>query len=135
MICVVVESPLSAPSRVLRTANLAYAKRAILDCLRRNESPIASHVLLAQPDVLDDFDPEQRTLGMSAGWRWIERADIVAVYTDRGISSGMKQGIAVADAEHVPVVYRSIEQHCLNVSCVPRPCFCDCGTCKRPLHA
>lgn len=100
---VVIESPYAGDVE----ANLAYARKAMLDCLSRGEAPLASHLLYTQ--VLDDTIPEYRELGIEAGFAWNELADIVAVYTDRGISLGMYRGIQVATAHDIPVEYRQLE--------------------------
>ena len=70
--------------------NIAYAKLCLLDCLKRNEAPIASHLLFTQPGILDDNDPEQRKLGIAAGLAWAKVADIQVFYIDFGVSSGME---------------------------------------------
>lgn len=88
--------------------HVAYARRALRDCLRRGEAPIASHLLFTQPGVLDDGDPEQRALGIAAGLAWGPVAEATVVYTDHGISRGMEQGIARAREEGRPVELRQI---------------------------
>lgn len=88
--------------------NIAYAKRCVLDCLRRGESPYASHLFFTQ--VLDDRVPEERSLGISAGLEWGRSAELVAVYIDRGVSSGMKQGIRVAMQNDACIEVRSLER-------------------------
>ena len=87
--------------------NIAYAKAAVRDCLARNEAPYASHIFFTQDGLLDDRDAEQRRLGIEAGLLWGKAAQKSAVYIDRGISKGMKQGIERAQSEGRPVVYRS----------------------------
>jgi hypothetical protein len=57
---------------------------------------------------LADNDPEQRTLGMNAGFSWLGVADASAVYVDLGVTDGMQTGIAKAQAIGVPVVYRKL---------------------------
>src|SRR5215475_13435184 len=90
---VILESPYSGDVE----ANLAYARECIRDSLLRGEAPIASHLLYTQPGILDDNVPEERMLGIRAGHAWIDHAaDAVVVYIDRGVSKGMKQGIAAA---------------------------------------
>lgn len=89
-------------------ANVAYAKACMLDSLHRGEAPYASHLLLAQPGILNDTVPAERALGIAAGLAWGAKADLTAVYTDRGISGGMKLGIERAIAEGRPVVCRSL---------------------------
>jgi hypothetical protein len=90
--------------------NVEYARRCLGDCLRRGEAPIASHLLFTQPGVLKDDVPEERKLGIGAGHAWYRVAEASVVYTDRGMSSGMKVGIEVAERLGVPVEYRSLGQ-------------------------
>jgi hypothetical protein len=99
---VIVESPYAG--NVAR--NVEYAKAAMLDCLGRNESPIASHLLLTQ--VLNDDVPAQRQLGIDAGLAWGAAAHATVVYTDLGVSHGMAQGIGDAVANRRPLEYRQI---------------------------
>jgi hypothetical protein len=63
---VVLESPFAGDVE----ANLKYARECMADCLRRGEAPIASHLLYTQPGILDDTKPEERKLGMEAGFTW-----------------------------------------------------------------
>ena len=44
--------------------------------------------------MLDDTKPYERTLGIEAGLEWGGVAHGVAVYMDRGMSGGMRLGIA-----------------------------------------
>lgn len=70
--------------------NVAYARRCMVDSLRRGEAPFLSHLLYTQG--LDDLVAEERKLGMEAGFAWGGVGEEVAFYVDRGISSGMVQG-------------------------------------------
>ena len=101
---VIVESPFAGETE----ANIAYARQCVADCLRRNEAPIASHLLYTQPGILDDNIPAERNLGIAAGLAWGRVADATVVYVDRGVSGGMKEGIARAQAEGRPVEYRHL---------------------------
>ena len=74
----------------------------------RGEAPIASHLLFTQPGILNDNDPEERKLGIGAGHAWTGVADLVVVYTDRGMSSGMKRGIEAALEVGTPIEYRTL---------------------------
>lgn len=102
---VVVESPFAGNIE----SNIEYARRCVADCLKRGEAPLASHLLYTQPGILDDTKPEERKLGIEAGHVWIYWAECLVVYTDRGISNGMKAGIEYANGAGTPVEYRSIE--------------------------
>lgn len=92
---IVIESPYAGDVE----ANLEYLDRCIRDCLKRDETPYASHKMLTT--ALDDDDPEQRKLGIAAGlavaenynnlWDEVERIypTPVAFYVDKGWSNGM----------------------------------------------
>ena len=92
--------------------NTAYARACLLDSLRRGEAPIASHLLHTQ--VLDDMQPDERSLGIEAGLAWYRVATKCVVYTDRGISDGMKMGIDRAMQHDVAVEYRSIKERAVG---------------------
>lgn len=105
---VILESPYAAPTPEGTAANVAYAHRCLRDSLARGEAPAASHILFAASGVLDDRDPEQRARGLAAGLAWLRAVEASVVYTDRGVSRGMAQGIERAVAWGVPVEYRTI---------------------------
>ena len=90
--------------------NVDYARACLRDCLQRGEAPLASHLLYTQPDVLDDSIAEERELGIRAGLTWGEVAEVTVVYVDRGVSAGMKKGIAAAEAAGRTVEYRRIHR-------------------------
>lgn len=104
MLRVIIESPLSG--EILR--NVRYARQCLRDSLERGEAPFASHLLYAQEGVLDDTNAKERKLGMEAGFAWGEVADMVAMYTDLGISEGMREGIARAESKNLPIEYRRL---------------------------
>lgn len=89
-------------------ANVRYARAAIRDSLERGEAPIASHLLYTQPGILRDEVAEERAWGIAAGLSWIRVAEASVVYEDLGISRGMRDGIAAAQAAGVPVEYRRL---------------------------
>lgn len=101
---VAIESPYSG--NVQR--NVAYARACMADCLSRGEAPIASHLLYTQPGVLDDTRPEERKLGIDIGLFWASFTDATVVYTDFGISPGMKLGIGSAVWWGRPIEYRTL---------------------------
>lgn len=102
---VVVESPYAGDVE----ANVAYARACVADCLSRGESPIASHLLLTQPGVLDDNDPNERMAGIDAGHAWLPLADAVVFYTDRGMSRGMQMAMVRARALGKVIEERSLD--------------------------
>jgi hypothetical protein len=104
---VILESPYAGDIE----GNVAYARACLRDSLARGESPIASHLLYTQPGVLRDDDKDERRWGIIAGLAWVPVADATVVYTDLGISPGMKFGIARAEALSQPVEYRRLPDY------------------------
>ena len=84
---VIVESPYAGD--VLR--NEIYAEFACQDCLiQYDEAPYASHLLYTREFVLNDSIPDDRKLGINAGFAWRQVADGTVFYTDLGWSDGME---------------------------------------------
>jgi len=112
---VVIESPYAGKSANDILINEAYGDLCMRDCLlNHNESPYASHLLYTRKFVLRDSIPEERKLGIEAGflWRdvaektvlerklgieagflWRDVAEKTVFYIDLGMTIGMKQGI------------------------------------------
>jgi hypothetical protein len=89
VIPVIIESPYAGDIE----ANLTYLRACMRDCLVRGEAPFASHALYTQPGVLDDTNPHERAKGIEAGFAWRPFVRMTVVYTDRGITEGMRRGI------------------------------------------
>jgi len=103
---VIIATPYKGKTESEIIANVEYARQAMMDSIRRGESPFAPHLLY--PQVLDDGIRVQREMGMACGLNWIHAADNLIVYTDLGISDGMKAEIALANRIGLKVFYRSI---------------------------
>lgn len=101
---VIVESPYAGDVQT----NIEYARKCVKDSLMYNEAPIASHLLYTQDGILDDDITDERMLGINAGLAWRKVADATVVYTDLGISSGMRYGIKLAEEQGNEIIYRSI---------------------------
>lgn len=99
---VILESPYSGNVK----KNIEYARSCVRDCLMRGESPIASHLLYTQSGILDDSMAKERKLGIIAGFEWRKDAEATVVYTDLGISEGMRLGIVDSLKKKIPVEYR-----------------------------
>lgn len=97
---VIIESPYAGD--VAR--NKAYLQACIRDCLRRGETPYASHQMLT--DALDDSDPEQRKQGIEAGYEWWAAADELVFCLDEGWSDGMRKAERLAQETEMPHDYR-----------------------------
>lgn len=105
---VVVETPFMGDVE----RNVKYTRACLRDCLvNHNEYPFASHLLYTQTGVLNDNNPEERALGIEAGLCWVEFADLTAVYTDLGISTGMRGGIDRALKSGREIIYRTLGEN------------------------
>ena len=105
---VVIESPYGNIYKDIIKENLIYARACMRDSIKRGEAPLASHLLYTQPEILDDDIPEERSLGIECGLAWGALAELIVVYTDRGITKGMKLGIERAEELNIPIEYRSL---------------------------
>jgi hypothetical protein len=105
MIRVLIESPYAGDVET----NLRYARACMRDCLFRGEAPYASHLLYTQAGCLDDTIADERSLGIDAGLLWGMAADKTIVYTDLGVSNGMRYGIAAAELAERPIEYIKLE--------------------------
>lgn len=97
---------LESPYRGNRERHMKYLDRAIRDSLERGEAPFASHRIY--PGALSDDAPDERKLGMEAGWTWLDVVDAVVVYDDHGVTSGMLEGIVRAGKSGLPIERRQI---------------------------
>lgn len=102
---VILESPFAGDVK----KNVKYARACMRDCFLRGEFPFASHLLYTQKGILDDTIQKERTLGINAGLEWGKHATKTVVYTDLGISNGMKHGIENAKKQKREIEYRKIK--------------------------
>ena len=90
---VVIESPYKGDDKQMQI-NEIYGEFAMHDCLvNHNESPYASHLLYTRKHVLRDWVPEERKLGIEAGFYWRDVSEQSNFYVDLGITDGMGLGI------------------------------------------
>lgn len=109
---VFVESPYSGDI----PANTAYARKCVVDSLKRGEAPVALHLLYtALPDgeFVSDSTPIE---GMPGREKCLERCramrnkcDLVVFYVDKGWSHGMKQALEEVIADSRPYIFRSLD--------------------------
>jgi hypothetical protein len=99
---VVIESPYKATPYFTVEQHRLYLQHCIQDCVSRGESPYASHHYLT--DILDDTDPMERAFGIKCGLAWGGYAELIAVYSDFGVSPGMADAI-----EHYSKLGKRIE--------------------------
>jgi hypothetical protein len=79
------------------------------DSLHRGEAPFAFHLLYTQEGILNDENPEERMWGIEAGLAWGKNASKTVVYTNLGITEGMKFGINRAKQEGRAIEYRELD--------------------------
>lgn len=97
---------IASPLRGDIVANQRYARRAMRDSLARGEAPFVPHLLYDQ--VLEDSIPEQRQLAIEAALTMLRGCDVLAVYGDLGISSGMAGEIGHANLMDISIEYRRL---------------------------
>ena len=86
---VVIESPYAG-----HIMNEIYGELCMHDCLvNYNETPYASHLLYTRKWVLRDDHPEERKLGIDAGFYWRKVSEQTNFYVDLGTTAGMKLGM------------------------------------------
>jgi len=104
MIKVIIESPYADGIE----QHIEYARECVKDSLMRGESPIASHLLYTQPNILNDESEEEREMGIEAGLAWLSVADKHVFYVDLGVSSGMQIAAEQSKKLDIPTEYRTI---------------------------
>lgn len=108
---VVIESPYAGNYDM----NEAYAELAMHDCLvNYNETPYASHLLYTRRFVLRDHVPEDRKLGIQAGFFWRDVAEKSVFYQDLGITQGMIEGIEDCEKKGNPYEVRKLPEDLWN---------------------
>ena len=117
---VIVESPYKGQVPV----NEIYGELCMHDCLvNHNEAPFASHLLYTRLWVLRDDVPEQRELGINAGFFWRDVAEKTVFYMDRGLTKGMQLGILDCVEKKKPYELRSVPEdlwHRFEVICMTK---------------
>lgn len=101
---VVLESPFRGRTPEEEARNIAYLHHCMRHALSLGESPYASHELFTR--ALKDADPEQRALGIKAGFAWREPAEASIVCIDLGVSGGMHLGIIDSYEKSKPIEFR-----------------------------
>jgi len=104
MLLTMIESPFAGD----QFRNVVYARACMRHSLSLGEAPFAGHLLY--PQVLDDDEPADRRQGIYCHLTWLSRVDQVVVYEDLGISPGMREGIAKAEALGKPVIFRHLPE-------------------------
>jgi hypothetical protein len=103
---VMLESPFANSNIASNKEHIIYAKRCMLHSILQGEAPFAGHLLYTR--MLDDSNVEQRNVGFDCNESWMICASTIVVYTDYGISRGMKQAMRLAKKWNIPIVKRKI---------------------------
>lgn len=91
-------------------SNVEYAQKCMHDMLLRHEAPYASHLLYTQPNVLDDLVPEERELGIYAGFAFKHMEGMHTVfYVDKGMSRGMQLALDYCKENSMTYELRNLE--------------------------
>lgn len=103
---VVLESPFKEGDT---KENIKYAVECMKDCFLRGEYPFASHLLYTVGEITREHILRERELGIKAGFAWGRFAKKTVIYTERGITSGMKKGIEEAKKQGREIEYRKLK--------------------------
>lgn len=115
-----VESPYSTSNGHTLRTNIAYATACVKDAALRGESPFASHLLLTRTLMSDgssDFISDEvaelwgasRDVCIALTHASRLRCDAIVLYTDIGLSSGMKAAVEAVDTFNKESKYRKIQ--------------------------
>lgn len=116
---VILESPFKGKNWEETEENIKFACLCARDCINRGEAPFASHLLYTQEGILDDKIPEERSLGIEAGFAWKQSADSTVCYINRGLSRRMHLGIKKSISLAQKFEYRKLLGY-PNTICPPR---------------
>lgn len=107
---VVIESPYAGDIE----QNKRYLQQCMRDCIMNHEeAPTASHQLYT--DCLDDNCGAERAIGLELGYAWMDVAEYVVVYTDLGVSGGMKAAIEHAEKIDIQIEFRRLPKEMLEI--------------------
>lgn len=70
--------------------NTAAALRYCQFAVKRGCIPIASHIFYAASGILDENDPDSRSLGLTFGLLLLDRCSEVWIFSDGTLSEGMR---------------------------------------------
>lgn len=102
----IIESPFKASENYSEEQHSDYLRQCIRWCVENGYTPYASHRMLT--DAFDDSIPEERELGIQAGFAMNKCIDTVLVFGDLGLSKGMLRGIATHGEAGKTVMLKSI---------------------------
>jgi hypothetical protein len=106
----IVESPYFNEDDLLLKRNIAYARLCVAFLEQQGYAAFASHLFYTQPSILNDDDPEDRQKGIDSGFAIARHASVSFVFTDLGVSGGMRAGILDAQKAGRRIQYQSIFQ-------------------------
>lgn len=104
---VCLESPYRSSDVYSREQHRDYYFLCLEDCAKRDEAAFSGHFHFTE--ILDDEDPRERAHGFAMHFALMQKCDKVVVYSDFGVSPGMKEGMAEAKKLGKPIEWRKIE--------------------------
>lgn len=92
------------------TAQLAAYTRMCVrhSTLTKGESPLSGPLVFGHDDILDRNIPAHRRIGIEAALAWLEHAEMVVVYIDRGVTQPMREAMDLAATMGKPIEVRRL---------------------------
>lgn len=106
---VLIESPFAGSTPEEEERNIRYVRACMRDSfINHGELPFASHAIYPLKGILNDKDPEERKLGMAAGFAYGADTEYSVFYVNYGVSSGMMDGAENAELNDRPIKIRKL---------------------------
>lgn len=105
-----IESAYAESERFTVTENVEFARAVCRYALARGYVPYASHLFF--PGILDDSRPQERELGIRAGFAWSQHATEVwfCLRPDEELSQGMKEAVGYFSYIGIPMKLARFDQ-------------------------
>lgn len=94
-------SPLSAPTEEGMVKNQQLAIKLSKRLIQKGLVPMTPHIYF--PLFLNEFNPNERQIGLDMGLVWLNLCQAMYVYTNNGISKGMQGEIEHALKHNIPI--------------------------------
>lgn len=106
--CVLVLTPFMSEAPAAAARLTKYANLAVRNSIKRHEAPVSSNLFYYSS--LNIHTSIEKDVGLQSMLSWIPNCDILAVYSDYGITNAMELCIKMAKMKGAHVEYRNVGQ-------------------------